>query len=212
MTNLFVCSPTVQPSERWLAAFPDGVRGGVADVSTAARPHDVVWVASAHHGWAALIAGFGRALPQSPIVVVTMAPEADEAVLALERGARGYCHALAVPSLLREVSLVAQHGGLWVGPELMARVVDAAGRTLSGGAERALPDNLSPREAEVAREAARGFTNKEIAAKLGITDRTVKAHLGAVFEKLGVRDRLQLVLRISAPNDVTTADDDFHQA
>ena len=51
-------------------------------------------------------------------------------VLALEQGARGYCHVLSVPTLLREVALVLRHGGLWIGSELMARVVDAARRKL----------------------------------------------------------------------------------
>jgi DNA-binding NarL/FixJ family response regulator len=48
----------------------------------------------------------------------------------------------------------------------------------------------------VADEVVQGRTNKEIAVTLGITERTVKAHLGAIFAKLGVRDRLQLALRL----------------
>jgi len=50
----------------------------------------------------------------------------------------------------------------------------------------------------VARVVSAGRSNKEVAAQLFISERTVKAHLGAVFEKLGVRDRLQLVLRLAA--------------
>ena len=45
-------------------------------------------------------------------------------------------------------------------------------------------------------EVAKGATNKEVARALDITERTVKAHLGSAFGKLGVRDRLQLVLRL----------------
>jgi DNA-binding NarL/FixJ family response regulator len=50
----------------------------------------------------------------------------------------------------------------------------------------------------VARAVSAGRSNKEVADKMFISERTVKAHLGAIFEKLGVRDRLQLVLRLSA--------------
>jgi len=107
-----------------------------------------------------------------------------------------------VLSVFRDVELVARHGGLWVGPELMARVVGAAGRALAPLAKAQQP-LLSGREAEVAREVVKGLSNKEIAAKLGITERTVKAHMGAIFEKLGVRDRLQLVLRLSEHRDVS---------
>ena len=56
---------------------------------------------------------------------------------------------------------------------------------------------VSAREAEVAQAVAAGKSNREVAEQLFISERTVKAHLGAVFEKLGVRDRLQLALRLS---------------
>ncbi|MBL8432557.1 MAG: helix-turn-helix transcriptional regulator, partial [Dechloromonas sp.] len=56
---------------------------------------------------------------------------------------------------------------------------------------------LSGRETQVARLVASGASNKEIADQLAITERTVKAHLTVIFEKLGVRDRLQLSLRIN---------------
>ncbi|UUA74872.1 helix-turn-helix transcriptional regulator [Cellvibrio sp. QJXJ] len=56
---------------------------------------------------------------------------------------------------------------------------------------------LTGRERAVAELVAAGKTNKEVARELDITERTVKAHLGASFEKLGVRDRLQLALAFS---------------
>jgi len=197
--NLFVCAATVRPSDRWAETFPGHLCVAPAAIAADARPSDVLWVPTAHPDWQTLVADLRRAAPQSPVVVLTLAPESDEAIAALERGARGYCHALAAPGLLREIEVVARHGGLWVGPELMARVVEAASRALAAPPARPLPDVLSARENEVAREATAGLSNKEIAAKLGITERTVKAHMGAIFEKLGVRDRLQLVLRLSAP-------------
>jgi len=64
-------------------------------------------------------------------------------------------------------------------------------------AEAVWPPTLSMRELEVARAVSEGLTNKEVAWRLGITERTVKAHLGAVFDKFGVRDRLQLALRLA---------------
>ena len=49
----------------------------------------------------------------------------------------------------------------------------------------------------MARLVAGGASNREVAEQLSITERTVKAHLSAIFEKLGLRDRLQLSLRIN---------------
>ncbi|MGM2628818.1 response regulator transcription factor [Bacillus cereus group sp. Bce038] len=50
---------------------------------------------------------------------------------------------------------------------------------------------------------AAGHTNKEVARGLEITERTVKAHLGAAFRKLGVRDRMQLILKLSGHLETT---------
>lgn len=200
--NIFLCSGTVRPSARWLDAFPEGICHEQAGLVAAARPGDVVWVEAAQGDWLDRLGALVKLLPGCHLVVVSMTPDSAEALAALDRGARGYCHALAVPSMFRDVELVVRHGGLWVGPELMARVVGAAGRALAPQAAAQQP-LLSEREAEVAREVVNGLSNKEIAARLGITERTVKAHMGAIFEKLGVRDRLQLVLRLSEHHDVS---------
>ncbi|WP_332674411.1 LuxR family transcriptional regulator [Aromatoleum sp.] len=200
--NFFLYSAKVEPAARWREAFPDGALAELDSLVATARPGDAIWLATAHLRWQELVAKLARSLPECPLVVLSFAPDAAEAMLALEHGARGYCHALSVPTLLREVALVVHHGGLWIGSELMARVVDAARRKLPPSRADVCLDGLSAREREVAHEVAAGLSNKEIAAKLGITERTVKAHLGAIFEKLGVRDRLQLVLRLRVPADL----------
>ena len=58
-------------------------------------------------------------------------------------------------------------------------------------------DELTSREVMVAKLVGRGESNREIAAELEITERTVKAHLSAIFTKLGVRDRVQLALTVN---------------
>ena len=118
---------------------------------------------------------------------------------ALALGARGYCHTHATTGLLEQIALVVRNGGLWLGTDLMSRVMTAAGGRLldhDNGPAASRLDALTPRERAVAFEVALGATNKEAARTLDITERTVKAHLSAVFEKLGVRDRLQLVLAL----------------
>ena len=56
---------------------------------------------------------------------------------------------------------------------------------------------LTAREREIALQIGGGSSNKTIAQRLGITERTVKAHLGSAFAKLGVHDRLQLALLVT---------------
>jgi DNA-binding NarL/FixJ family response regulator len=105
--------------------------------------------------------------------------------------------------MLQDVGGVVAQGGLWLGPELVDRIVAATRELLdrSPAAAETLPtvnlSALSARELEVARAVAAGRSNREVAETLFISERTVKAHLGAVFEKLGVRDRLQLALQLS---------------
>jgi DNA-binding NarL/FixJ family response regulator len=97
--------------------------------------------------------------------------------------------------MLQQVSTVVSNQGLWVGPNLMQRLIRAAGPNVTAdtGSRNALT-TLSSREREVAQQVGLGSSNKEIARILSITERTVKAHLSAIFQKLGVRDRLHLAL------------------
>lgn len=191
--HLFVAS-NGQLNPRWRAAFPDAcVRTALGDE----RP-DVLWWACVPLDSAALSAAIA-ACPGTPVVVLSPTPQQEDAMHALALGARGYCHSHAAPALLQQVAVAVTHGGLWLGPELMSRVMSAASERLIGAAPEDTTDvleRLTPREREVALEVARGATNKEAARRLDISERTVKAHLGAVFEKLGVRDRLQLVLAL----------------
>lgn len=188
-------------SPRWLEAFPQAAVTADAQC-IGPRPDDLVWLSAELPDWRARI--LDLVATGCPVVVLSLQPDQNEALAALELGARGYAHALATPTLLREIDTVVSHGGLWAGAELMARLVGALRSRLPAQRETVL-DALSPREAEVAQAVAAGRSNKEVARELGVTERTVKAHLGAVFEKLGVRDRLQLALRIGAGGTATQA-------
>lgn len=189
-------------SPRWSEAFPGAVTAaGAREAGVTAA--DLVWLSAELPDWRVRIGELAGATGCT-VVVLSLQPEQGEALAALELGARGYAHALATPSMLREIDTVVSHGGLWVGADLMARLLGALNPRLPAPREAAL-ELLSPREVEVARAVAAGLSNKEVARQLGVTERTVKAHLGAAFEKLGVRDRLQLALRIGAGGETRQA-------
>tara|TARA_R110001583_G_scaffold132142_1_gene284018 strand:- start:770 stop:1390 length:621 start_codon:yes stop_codon:yes gene_type:complete len=199
MTKHFFLSPDRQLLPRWQEAFPEAVAVAIVPADLIHDDSSILWVSTRVPDWRQQLAQQrGDAGIRS--VVISGAPDQAEGLQALESGARGYCHAYATPAMLREVAVVVLHGGLWVGPELMARAIRA---TSAGGiatdlsSEHALA-GLTEREREVALAVARGLTNKEVAAALAITERTVKAHLSAIFEKLAVRDRMQLALRMSS--------------
>lgn len=130
------------------------------------------------------------------IVILANVPTQAAAMSALGQGATGYCHAYSDTAVLQEVKAVVSHGGVWMGQDLLQHLIGVSRQMVSvqPAAVSAALALLTPREREVARLAAAALSNKEIARRLDITERTVKAHLSSSFERLGVKDRLQLAL------------------
>jgi DNA-binding NarL/FixJ family response regulator len=135
---------------------------------------------------------------QLTVVVASSEPNDAEGIMAMEAGAAGYCHIYANPATLRQVIEVVSSGELWVGRSLLTRLLrGVSGKLPPASVERAhWRSPLTEREIEVAQLAAHGESNLVIADQLGITERTVKAHLTTIFSKLGVTDRLQLALKV----------------
>lgn len=200
MRHLFLTSAAVAPS-RWKESFP--AASLVQDKGNAhLPPADVVWVhllgsvglVEAH------LRQLAHRLPGVRIVAMSDEPSEEEGLVALSAGASGYCNAHADPEVLHQVAEVVARGGLWVGQALLDRFIFTLGsRMLPNGQAGCAPqlDNLTEREREVAMRVSRGEANKEIAYDLDLSERTVKAHLTTAFEKLGVRDRLQLALLLN---------------
>lgn len=190
---------------RWVEAFPSGrVHAAEALYEVgAARWQGLLWLNSDDPRWFDHLAHARKILPNAALVLLSSAPEVNEGLKALDAGVRGYTHAYAVAKLLREVATVVEHGGLWVGPELLQRLVASTAGLIAKRPVQivsATPNPwtaLSARESQVARMVAEGRSNKEVATAMFISERTVKAHLSAIFEKLSVRDRLQLVVRLA---------------
>lgn len=185
-------SPAEISSPRWAQAFPTA---RISDAMPVAGEKDCVWLLLRDELSYMQIQGLSAV--GARVVAMTMVETPQEARLALEAGASGYVHYLAVPKVLVQVAQVVAAGGMWLGADLMRQLVSATARALPRVTPKADLSLLTGREQAVAELVAAGKSNKEIARDLDITERTVKAHLGAAFEKLQVRDRLQLVLAIS---------------
>lgn len=186
---------------RWLEAFPRAVSLRFADIAKPETTPTHLWVRlPPGKPIAPLLAEVRRQYGNLPCVVLSDLPDDDQAIASFSAAARAYCNTHAAPAYLRQVAEVVGQGGLWIGEALMSRLVGASSRiepktpVESSDSWAAL---LTPREQEVARAIAEGGSNKEIARRLGITERTVKLHVGAVLEKLGVRDRLQVALVVN---------------
>ncbi len=196
MPQLFVAPATVQ-SPHWLQAFPDARL--VHEIGNS-NSSDLVWLLLTGAESIAQIKYLADA--GINVVAMTAIEQTSEARQVLAAGARGYVHYLAVPSVLEQIAQSVTLGGVWLGADLMRQLILGAQRFStavdSASATKAKLSLLTGRERAVAELVAAGKTNKEVARALDITERTVKAHLGSSFEKLGVRDRLQLALALSS--------------
>ena len=136
---------------------------------------------------------------RAKIVVLANAPNQAEAFHAMSLGVVAYAHAYSPAFVLTEMKTVISHGGVWLGPDLLKRIIEVS-TSLAGNQLEQVNQHLkllTKREKEVAIEAAKGLSNKEIARILKITERTVKAHLSSTFERLGAKDRLHLALMLN---------------
>jgi len=120
------------------------------------------------------------------IVVVTATERSEDAFAALRAGARGLVYKRFAIETLMTAAHAVMEGHVWLPPEIQAEIA----ARLREPAEEA----LTRREREIVRHVALGLRNAEVATRLGISEMTVKTHMNNVFQKLGVRDRVQLTL------------------
>lgn len=183
-----------------LVAEPDGVEvvaqgGALTDVLQRGDVAvDVLLVdGEVSAGSGAPGAGGEAAVGASIVPVVAMVRDTGEARSALSHGARGVVRREASARVLRAAVRAVSDGLVAIDPALGEPWAHEPERAPSVASARA--DALTPREAEVLQLLAEGLANKEIAARLGISDHTVKFHVNALMAKLGVQSRTEAVVR-----------------
>jgi len=134
-----------------------------------------------------------RTHPHIRVLVLSMSDDDDSVLAAIRAGARGYLLKGARRSeILRSLRAVAEGEAIF-GPAIAARLTDYFGQ-MGRRPEEPFPE-LTGREREVLSLLARHLTNPQIAARLGLSDKTVRNHVSNVFAKLQVADRAQAILR-----------------
>jgi DNA-binding NarL/FixJ family response regulator len=129
-------------------------------------------------------------------IVLTAAIEKKQIVEALQLGARGILLKDAAIQLVKKCIEKVMAGDYWVGREAVTSLVDylhGLKQSTEAKAEQKLP-HFTPREQEIISAILTGCVNKEIAAKLSISEETVKRHLSNIFAKAGVSNRLELAV------------------
>ena len=130
--------------------------------------------------------------PEIAIVILTTFNEDELMIRGLQAGVRGYLLKDTSRENLLDTIQAAAKGETLLKPEILARVLSARSTPASNPISQS-DSILTEREREVLQAAARGERNKEIAYKLGITERTVKAHLASIYQKFNVDSRAAAV-------------------
>ena len=126
------------------------------------------------------------------IFVLSQQPSFVEGSPLLQKEARGYGNVYMQKIHFLQALKTIKNDAIWIYPEMMHELILLGTEAMVSN--EAILDLLSQREKEVAQQIEKGLSNKEIAIALGITERTVKAHLSSVYEKLEVNDRLALAM------------------
>jgi two-component system nitrate/nitrite response regulator NarL len=140
-------------------------------------------------------------VPDVRVLLMDKGIQDADRVAAIKVGVVGYCDFNAPASTVLKAVTAIRNGEVWLPRALIAQLIDTFSIDALSGVENALSEeqhqslcSLTAREFEVARLVHQSANNKVIARALNISERTVKAHLSAIFKKLGVANRVRLAL------------------
>ena len=134
--------------------------------------------------------------PHTQVLVLTASDEKEEHVRAFRLGAKGVILKDSARQTLMQAIRTVCRGEMWMDPRMSSALVDELSHLGGDGDVVTLrhENGLTERELEIVRLVASGYKNKEVGTSLSISERTVKTHLTNIFQKLGVRDRVGLVM------------------
>jgi DNA-binding NarL/FixJ family response regulator len=127
--------------------------------------------------------------PETRVLILTSFNSWDMIYPALKAGASGYILKDAPPPELIAAIKAVSAGGRYLGEEVASKLLSGPATTT----EESM-DSLTARELDVLRQLAQGLDNKEIAARLFLSEKTVKTHVASILQKLDVKSRTQAAL------------------
>ena len=135
--------------------------------------------------------------PKTRIILVTGFDEPEILQMAVQMGAMGILQKTVSSSVLKKAIEKVHAGEVWIDRTMMANVLTNLSRGGAGSelnSEQSRIETLSDRETEVIALSGEGLKNKQIAARLSISETTVRHHLTSIYSKLDVSDRLELAI------------------
>jgi two-component system nitrate/nitrite response regulator NarL len=142
-------------------------------------------------GGLSAILEFGKRRPQLPVIILSSSEDPRDVRRALASGALGYIPKSASPRTILAALQFVLAGNVYVPTFLVNETALASAEAAGQGGPNAAGASLTVRQIDVLRLVCDGHSNKEIARRLGLSDKTVKAHVTAIFKSLNVVNRMQ---------------------
>ena len=199
--NIVICNKNINAGERWAAILDaDGFlvsNKDSTDELLSSIGDKVLAIINSQCADTLIVKDLIKNHSACRILILSDQPNDDEGVSYLKAGVAGYANSyIPHESLLQAVNVILS-GGVWVGQGLMLHIISSSfnvtGDEQSKNQEIVLND-LTQREHEITNLLIQGLSNKKIADRLQITERTVKAHLNSIYHKTGIQGRLPLAL------------------
>lgn len=138
----------------------------------------------------AAVKEFARRRPELPVIVLSSSENPSDVKRVLNAGALGYIPKSASPQTVLSALQLVLTGNIYV-PPLLAHAREQGPNPSNAAAPTSTLGQLTDRQVEVLKQLREGASNKEISTRLGIAEKTVKAHIAAIFKTLNVVNRTQ---------------------
>jgi DNA-binding NarL/FixJ family response regulator len=143
-----------------------------------------------------LLATFRRTRPHLKLIVLGLEEDHEYIQRVIGAGAKGYLTHSARENEVRLAIDIVQDGSVWAPRKVLARLLESSSASAEAAKEKAMSEPmLTEREGQVLRLLVAGRPNREIAGVLGIDVITVKAHVGRLMRKVGVKNRIALTVQ-----------------
>jgi len=128
------------------------------------------------------------------IIAFSNEPSTEDSIALFKLGIKGFLNTYASQAIIEQAVATVKSGNVWLGQNIMQAMIQAINKkTEKNDGWKA---DLTDREIQVCEAVMNGQNNKQIAEKIFVTERTVKAHLHNIFQKLDIKDRLSLAIKI----------------
>lgn len=198
---ILLCSESKSLNRHLEKIFGDKlvIRSSLVEPDVSNGKIQLIHAASYSDRLAEWVEAFAKSTPVA-IGVTSDVPDVAEMLNCAHWGAKAYCNSYMADTYYLQLQRLLENDQTWYPPALLSQALEVARKSLNRSNAFNALSQLTAREKEITFAVADGKSNKVVAQQYGISERTVKAHLTSIFDKLKVKDRVALVIYLNQFN------------